>query len=119
MESRFTQNSPSNFIKRLNAAGRALLGLMTLSFAANSPVAAEKTDPNSIAKEWRSAMLISHPYSTDLDQAINAVNLSVDNNNQAVFEVLSRATKENQQPNRILWTLEVEPETKFFLKLGF
>ncbi|TQV88040.1 hypothetical protein [Aliikangiella coralliicola] len=86
---------------------------MVLSLTTCSSVFAQPPKPDTVDKKWRSAMLISHPYSKNLDQAINAVNLSVDNN-QAVFEVLSRATKENVQPDRILWTMEVEPETKFF-----
>lgn len=103
-----------NFLLRLKNFVQYAVILSIVFLATFSTASAKKVEPDSIAKEWRGAMLISHPYSSDLDQAINAVNLSVDDNDQPVFEVLSRVAKENTQPNRILWTMEVEPETKFF-----
>ncbi len=99
---------------KIHFLDKCLLILSALSLTLCSSVFANNAISETIDKEWRSAMLIYHPYSTNLDQANNTVNLSVSNNGQPVFEVSSRETKENIQPQEILWTIEVEPETKFF-----
>ncbi|MCO7225588.1 hypothetical protein [Pleionea sp. CnH1-48] len=113
MDSLARISATESFTSKLNEFGHTIAKLTALSLATCASVFAQDDASDTLDKEWHNAMLISHPYTTNLNPMINSVNLSV-KNSQPVFETLTRVAKENAQPRRILWTVEVEPETKFF-----
>lgn len=75
---------------------------------------ADIVDPGNEKAIWRDAAIISHLYTENIDGEIYAMPLSANLQDEAIIEAISHNVLTDQQPERILWEMELIPQTKFF-----
>ncbi|GLS25288.1 hypothetical protein [Marinibactrum halimedae] len=99
-----------NVLKMAKKVASIFIPLIAVPMIASAGV----VDPGNERQIWRDAAVISHLYTENVDTKTQVMVLSANEQHDVAFEILPRQIAVGQQPHKVLWELELIPQTKFF-----